>query len=252
MPKDIPMHRFLLAALLVPSLSACIAQAQPAAAPAPAEHAKRVPIILDPKSFNPGLVILPPPQEGSQVQKDELAVLRLIQQARTPERLERARQDDAHEDVFIFSAAIGPAFDLNALPATRRALETVRNDQAILASIAKDYFKRPRPFVVDPSLDGCDHATTKPLTSYPSGHATLGYSLAYVLKALLPQKAEAIGARADDYAFSRMVCGVHYRSDVEASRVLGTWIGTAMLASPAFQPQLEAARAELKAAGLSR
>jgi acid phosphatase (class A) len=71
-----------------------------------------------------------------------------------------------------------------------------------------------------------------------------------VLEALLPSKADAIRARADDYAYSRLVCGVHYRSDIEAGRILGTWIGRSMLASSAFKPQLEAAQAELQAAGL--
>jgi acid phosphatase (class A) len=246
------MRRLLLATVLAFAVQGGLASAQPApSAATAASRPKHVLIILDARAFAPGLVLAPPPPEGSYAQKAELAALHQIQTARTPARLEQARQDGDHEDVFILSAAIGPAFDLNALPATRRALETVANDQAILAKTAKDYFQRLRPYAADPTLEACEHSTTKPLTSYPSGHATLGYSLAYVLTALLPQKADAIRARAEDYAFSRMVCGVHYRSDVEAGRVLGTWVGKAMLESPAFQPQLEAARAELKAAGLA-
>src|SRR5262249_17502974 len=152
---------------------------------------------------------------------------------------------DTHEDIEIYSKTLG--LDLKALPATARVLETVENDEEILAGAAKDYFKRPRPFVVDPAIGvgGCEHAKTKPLTSYPSGHATLGYSLASVLQALLPEKADAIQARANEYAFHRLVCGVHYRSDVEAGRTLGQWAAKHMLESPAFQPQLDAARAEL-------
>jgi acid phosphatase (class A) len=244
------MRRFLIAASLVLAAPAGFVWAQPEAAPAQAH--KRVLIILDAKAFDPGLVLRQPPQEGSDAQAAELAALRQIMRARTAERLEQAKWDDAHEDVYIFSAALGPAFDLKALPATSRVLETVRNDQAILANVAKDYFKRPRPFVADPGLDGCDHAKTKPLTSYPSGHATLGYSLGYVLAQLVPEKADAIRARADDYAFSRMVCEMHYRSDLEASRTLGEWVGQQMMQSPAFKADLDAARAELKAAGLTR
>jgi membrane-associated phospholipid phosphatase len=89
------------------------------------------------------------------------------------------------------------------------------------------------------------------LTSFPSGHATLGYSLGFTLKALLPAKAAVIQARADDYAFSRMVCGVHYRSDIEASRKLGAWTSDALLHSPALAAQIAAAKAELKAAGFT-
>jgi acid phosphatase (class A) len=246
------IRQSLLAAVFACGLSAGFAQAAQPAPAAAADHPKRVLIVLDAEAFDPGRVLAPPPPEGSDVQKAELAALHQIQTTRTRARLEQARQDGAHEDIFIYAAAIGPAFDLNALPATRRALQTVANDQAIIAKIAKDDFKRPRPYAVDPTIEGCEHSTTKPLTSYPSGHATLSYSLASVLTALLPQKADAIQARADDYAYSRLVCGVHYRSDLEAGRRLGTWIGQALLASPAFQPQLAAARAELKAAGFAR
>jgi hypothetical protein len=49
-----------------------------------------------------------------------------------------------------------------------------------------------------------------------------------------------------------MVCAMHYRSDVEASRVVGAWVAETMLKDPKFQPDLDAARAELKAKGLVR
>lgn len=247
------MRRFAFAAfapalLLGAAVAVPTVQAQMApAAPRPA----KVLIILDAKAFDPGLVLPQPPQEGSDAQQAELAALENIQKARTPQRYAQAQWDDAHEDIGIFSAAIGAGFDLARLPETSRLLEIVRNDQGIIANIAKDYFKRQRPYLADPSLVGCDHSHTKPLTSFPSGHATLGYSLGEALKRLLPAKAAVIQARADDYAYSRLVCGFHYRSDVEASRRLGAWVVAKMFASPALAPQIAAAKAELKAAGLA-
>jgi len=56
--------------------------------------------------------------------------------------------------------------------------------------------------------------------SYPSGHATIGYLKALALIEMVPEKREDIFARAEDYAHNRMVCGVHYRSDVEASKLV--------------------------------
>jgi acid phosphatase (class A) len=247
------MRRLLLASVLAFAVQGGLASAQtaPAQAAAPAAgHPAGALLILDAQSFDPGRLIPPPPPEGSDVQKRELATLRQIQQTRTPERLAQAKSDGDHEDITIYSAAI-PGFDLKALPATARALETVDHDQKILAGIAKGWFKRPRPWMADPSLDGCERNTKKPLTSYPSGHATLGYSLAGVLEALMPEKAQAIRARADDYAYSRLVCLVHYPSDVDGGRVLGGWVAAQMLQSPAFRAQFDAARAELKAAGLT-
>ena len=91
----------------------------------------------------------------------------------------------------------------------------------------------------------------RPRRSYPGGHATLGYSVGIVLAALIPEKFQAILIRAADYAYSRDVCGDHYHSDVEASRALGTAVGVMLLNNAPLKPQLEAARAELRAAHLT-
>ena len=128
-------------------------------------------------------------------------------------------------------------------------------DQAIAASTAKDYFHRKFPVTAEkPSSYSewtCDKGDRKPdsrpLRSYPSGHATLGYSLAVILAALIPEKSQAILIRAADYAYSREVCGDHYHSDVEASRALGTAVGVLLLNNAALKPQIDAARAELQA-----
>jgi acid phosphatase (class A) len=98
----------------------------------------------------------------------------------------------------------------------------------------------------------CDYKpNAAPLTSYPSGHATLGYSTGFILAALMPEKAQAILTRAKEYAWSRVVCGAHYESDIEASHVLGTELAMMMLENPAFHAQFEAAREELRAGGLT-
>ena len=54
-----------------------------------------------------------------------------------------------------------------------------------------------------------------------------------------------------DYAYSREVCRDHYHSDVEASRALGTAVGSLPLNTAALKPQIEAARAELRAAHMT-
>jgi acid phosphatase (class A) len=67
----------------------------------------------------------------------------------------------------------------------------------------------------------------------------------------MPEKSDAILARAAEYAYSREVCAAHYASDTEASHVLGTTVALQLLASPKFAPMLEASRAELRAAHLT-
>ena len=131
-----------------------------------------------------------------------------------------------------------------ALPATAALVSVVQTDASILASAAKKVFNRKRPWAVDAAIKTCD-PNDKPLTSYPSGHATLGYALALTLAEAMPGRAQALLARASDYAYSREICGSHFASDTQASQVLATAMVIRLTASADFREKLDAARAEL-------
>lgn len=218
-----------------------LAQPQPAA----------VAPLLAPGRIDPLRLLPPPPAEASAEQKAELAELHRIQDARTPARFAQAKWDSDHEDASAFAAVLGPKFDLAALPATGRLLATVTREQSGAKKLAKADFHRPRPWVVDPTLVGCDHSDDKPNSSYPSGHTTLAFALGVVLADLAPERSQEILARARDYAESRLVCGVHFRSDIIAGEAFGTVIGAELLDAPGLRPEIEAARAELRRAGLT-
>ena len=65
---------------------------------------------------------------------------------------------------------------------------------------------------------------------------------------IVPEKRDAILARADDYAHNRLVCGVHYPTDIVASKsVAYTMIGL-MMNDPRFIEEFQAARAETRLA----
>ena len=81
--------------------------------------------------------------------------------------------------------------------------------------------------------------------AYPSGHATEGWTFGLVLAALIPERATAILRRGRIYGESRIVCGVHWASDVEAGRSTGAALFAALVGNPAFRADLERARAEL-------
>jgi acid phosphatase (class A) len=250
MPQRPPRTATALALSALICGAASLASAQDAPAPKPA--AKHVLQALTPDDLDPAGLLPAPAADGTPVQAAELAEVQRAYRTRTPERYAQAQWDDAHEDPTIFASVIGPAFDLTKLPATAKLLAVVDNDQAIAATMAKRYFLRKRPWAMDPDMKPCDYKpNANPLTSYPSGHATLGYSVGYVLAALMPDKAQAIFTRAQDYAYSREVCGDHYPSDTEASHALGTAVAIKLLNKPQIAPMFEAARAELQAAGLS-
>ncbi len=241
----------LLGALAAASLLAGPGLAQAPASGAPPKIAKALQI-LTPEQVDPSRLLPPPYKDGSDLQKADLAEVERVYKSRNPERRAQAEWDDKHESVELFFATLGPQFDLAKLPATARLVATVDNEQSVVANIAKRYFLRKRPWAIDPNLVACDYKpNAAPLTSYPSGHATLSYSTGYVLAALMPEKAQAILGRAQDYAYSRVVCGAHYRSDIEASHVLGTELAMLMMDNPKFAAMFQASRAELKAAGLT-
>ncbi|MEW6599137.1 MAG: phosphatase PAP2 family protein [Pseudomonadota bacterium] len=218
------------------------------AAPRPAKTFKA----LTAEDVDPSKLLPPPVADDSVRFKLELAEVQNAYRNSTPERKAQAAWDDSHEDANIFAATLGPAFDLTKLPETAKLLKLLENDQSVAANVAKRYFLRLRPWYFDADMKPCDYKPgANPKTSYPSGHATLGYSVGYLLANLIPEKAQIIEARARDYAYSRLVCGDHFASDVEASHVLGVVTSVKLMEKPDVAPMIAAARKELKAAGLT-
>ena len=196
-------------------------------------------------------VIPPPPDGGSAQALAEIAELRQIVAARTPAELAEAIRDDKDESGDTFAAAIGPAFDLEKLPATKKMLEDITATEDTVSKGAKKFFRRPRPWIVIANWQTCSpHKDGPALNSYPSGHATLTYAMGVVLSSLVPEKSQSILAASARFAESRMVCGVHFRSDLAAGQALGTVLGIDLLNSPAFQTDYTAAADELVKAGL--
>lgn len=215
--------------------------------------------ILTQDQIDPSRLLPPPVADGSPAQVLEIAAVRTLIASRTKERYEQAVWDAAHEDPSFLATTLGAAFDLKKLPATAALLEGIVNDQNIAAGAAKEYFHRKFPVTAATpqayrqwTCDADDRKPeTRPLRGYPSGHATLAWSVGGVMADLIPEKSQAILMRAADYAYSREVCGDHYHSDVEASHALGAALARMFLDSPALKAKLDAARAELRAAHIA-
>ena len=62
---------------------------------------------------------------------------------------------------------------------------------------------------------------------------------------MAPDRADAVLARGLAYGESRVICGVHYPSDVEAGRIVGAAMVAALKADPAFQADFAVAAREL-------
>jgi acid phosphatase (class A) len=57
---------------------------------------------------------------------------------------------------------------------------------------------------------------------------------------------DAILARAADYAYSRVICGVHYPSDGNASKLAAYSMMSILVNNPQFKQELDAARVEIR------
>lgn len=202
--------------------------------------------LLDQSQFEPSRFLPPAPAQDSAQTRDEMAELRAIAAKSSAEEKAAAARDAKDESPDIFNAAIG--FDIASTPQTQKLLSMVVEEEDGDSKVAKTYFHRLRPYSADPSLQTCEpHKPGKAPNSYPSGHASLAFSMGVVLAQLIPAKSQAILARASQYAERRLVCAVHYRSDIVAGQQFGTILALRLMENPVFQAQMAKARAELAA-----
>lgn len=162
------------------------------------------------------------------------------------ERLAQARYDDRWDAFSAFAPVFGETFTPENYPLTKAVFDRVLAPLGASTSVAKERYGRLRPFEADASIIPCAEnvARLRGNGSYPSGHAAFGWAWALVLAELNPGRADAILARGREYGDSRIVCGVHYPSDVEAGRVIGAAAIARLHAEADFRAALEAARAE--------
>jgi acid phosphatase (class A) len=179
--------------------------------------------------------------------RTELAGLLELQRTRTPADV-AAAQADRKKDVSRFYAALGvDAEHPPDLPRLESLVNDVEHDIGPYVRAAKNRFKRLRPYEIEPKLEPCIDDVQGDL-SYPSGHATYGYVVAKVLSQLVPERQPILDRRADEFARQRMVCGVHFPSDLEAGRKGAQWLASHLEDAPAYIRDANAAMKELRAA----
>jgi acid phosphatase (class A) len=231
-------------------LFGCLAASLPGQVPA---RAPKTPVFISPAVVDAVVLITPPPALNSKKMSKDLAEIFAIHRSATPQEIERANWDNEHENIFAIAKVLDSNLTAESMPATAKLWADMSNDQSIFVSAAKKFFQEPRPYDVDPSIKSiCGSKAGGPKNSYPSGHGTVGYLSALVLSMMVPEKGEAIRARADEYAHNRVVCGDHYASDLTASKEAAGLLMGNMIGTPKFQQEFAAAKGEIRRAlGLS-
>ena len=148
-----------------------------------------------------------------------------------------------------FSCAAGFTISKEATPRLYGLLGKMLVDVGLSTYRAKDHYKRTRPFVVH-KQSTCTPAEENFLAgdgSYPSGHSAAGWGWALVLAELVPSRANEILQRGREFGHSRVICNVHWQSDVEAGRMMAAATVARLHADAGFEADLAAAKAEIAA-----
>ncbi|MDI1364169.1 MAG: phosphatase PAP2 family protein [bacterium] len=205
---------------------------------------------LAPGTYDALKVLPPAPPPGSPQAEADRQIFRATRALKDTPRWSLA-QNDVDEKAILsdFSCALGFTPSLRTTPKMVGMLLRLRFDIGAAVNGPKDFYKRPRPYLVDEGaicVDKSDGLAKSP--DYPSGHSTWGWAVGLVLAEASPDQASAILARARAFGESRLVCGVHNASSVTAGQVNGGALVATLNSAPLFRSDIEALRKEILAA----
>ena len=199
------------------------------------------------------LLLLPePPKQGSaQFQNDE----QRYQWGKETRGTPRGNQASADADLesegvpVAFSDAFGIRISKEHTPEIHRLILKMREDAGDLATReAKNHYMRTRPFTYY-NEQTCNPAQQEELSSngsYPSGHTAIGWATALVLAEINVDRQNEILKRGYDIGESRVICGYHFQSDVDAARLVASAVVARLHANKEFAKQLSKAKKEFR------
>lgn len=195
-------------------------------------------------------LLLPPPPDGASITfLNDQARYTWGKTMRNTPRGDQAVKDARVEGNGVpeaFSEAFGIEINENT-PEILKLIIGMREDAGDLGTReAKNYYNRQRPFSFYDE-DTCNPEQQEELStngSYPSGHTSIGWATALVLAEINPERQNEILKRGYEMGESRVICGYHFQSDVDAGRITGAVTVARLHADPAFQEQLSKAKAE--------
>ena len=168
----------------------------------------------------------------------------------TPRGKLASNDADLHGDGVVnsFSKAFGLDITQKNLPQTYKLIQTMTEDAGDLSTRgAKNYYMRERPYAYY-NTPPCNLKQMNELStngSYPSGHTAIGFATALVLAEINPANQDAILKRGYEIGQSRVICGYHWQSDVDAARIVAAAVVARLHANDNFNKQLALAKEEV-------
>jgi acid phosphatase (class A) len=199
--------------------------------------------------------IPPAPKEGETRNTLDWEVFRKTRALEGSDRWKLAQADDSYRPDYLlsaFSCATGVSLTPENSPTLVKILGRTTIDAGLAAEGAKQLYRRTRPFMHNEG-NICIARTPGLEASfdYPSGHGSLGWMAGLVVAQLAPDHASQILARGRAYGESRIVCGLHNLSAIEAARTNAAGVFAALQGVPEFSEAMATARKELDAARAS-
>jgi acid phosphatase (class A) len=232
------------------------AAATPAAAPAsPAASARNVGFLGAEMTPDALATIPPAPKAGDPRNDLDWAIFKSTRKLEGSERWALAQNDDNYRPAALlkdFSCAVGAELTAENAPTLARIMARTTADAGAAAQRAKEVYQRTRPYLHNAGnicIERSDGLTKS--FDYPSGHGSLGWVAGLVIAQLAPDRSTPVLARARAYGESRVVCGVHNMSAIDAARTNGASVFAALQASAEFQTAMAAAKTEITAARAS-
>ena len=197
------------------------------------------------------MIVGPPPEPGSTRGRADRKTFNETRKLAGTPAWDKAITDadlSGAEGFKSFSCAAGVKIGPKDTPVLARMLLRMTDDASTIYQPAKKVYQRARPPV----------GNNKPICvprekwiqtdgSYPSGHGMIGWSWGLVISEVAPDHASAILARGRAFGDSRIVCGVHFQSDIEAGRYLGAAMVSKLHQNAEFMSDLATAKAEVAA-----
>ena len=251
------MHRLSMRALLLATLAALLAGCQtppPTSPAAVGELLKGSGYLngyLNPKQLPNSLALLPPPPAADSAQQAaDLDTYKRTRALRDTPRWALATKDanlTFPAAASTFECALQMPISQQATPNLNMLLRRTLADAGFATYAAKDKYNRQRPFVVagGATCTPGEEAALAKDGSYPSGHTSIGWAWALVLTQAAPQNMDALLQRGYAFGQSRVICGAHWQSDVDAGRVIGAAAVARLHSDETFKAQLALARDEI-------
>jgi acid phosphatase (class A) len=197
------------------------------------------------------LLAPPPPVDGSAAFARDEEVSRESFALRGTERWNQAIKDaDLHFPAAAdaFADALGFRITETDTPHLYMLLRRTLTDAGLSTYTAKNHYVRKRPFMVNGQPTGTpdDEEALRNDGSYPSGHTAIGWAWALILCEIVPERTDAILARGREFGQSRVVCNVHWQSDVDEGRIMGASTVARLHADEGFLADLNGAKAEVQ------